>query len=108
MIEFLIENSMPISFLGVWALVLVGVLLQWRFRAILKNHHASEWSRLGSPSFPQQPGTTLGLLRFLWRGDYRRPGDPRLTRVCAWLRGLYVLFVLALLIALVSSFPLFS
>ena len=107
MIEYLVYNIKPISYVFVWVMVLVGFPLNWRFRSILKNHHPSEWSRLGSPSFPQQPGTTLKLLRFVWRGEYRRLGDPRLTRVCIWLRGAYVLFVLAMLIALISSLPPF-
>lgn len=101
---FLVENRVLISFLSVWALVLVGVVLQWRFRSILKNSHPSEWSRLGSPSFPQRPGPTIALLRFLWHGEYKRIGDPRLARVCAWLRAVYMLFIVAMLFALVFSF----
>jgi len=64
------------------------------FLRLLREDHPDIYRRLGSPALiPKDPqAMDWRTARFLWRGEYRRVGDRRLTRVGHLLR-LYTLLL---------------
>ena len=60
------------------ALGLLGVALQYRFLRVMRLHHPAVWESLGRPTMFSTAGLAMlswPLVRFLWRGEYRRAGD---------------------------------
>jgi len=65
-------------FLG--ALFIAGFVLDQWFDKVLRREHPQVWQALGSPTFARRSlRTQLACTRFLWRSEYLRLRNRKLT-----------------------------
>jgi len=94
---------MTIVLLGLW---FAGVIVDAALVIRLRTCHAAIWNELGSPYpfFIGKRGSSIRVLRFLWRNDYVGLGDPLLSILGTILRALQALLVISFVALLVGRF----
>jgi len=82
-------------FPALFAAAVVGVLLSTLVLHRIKMDFPRVYSDIGSPSlFNSSIKNNWLFLKFLWKGDYRKLGNPSLTKLCILLQVYTVLYTI--------------
>jgi hypothetical protein len=82
-------------FAVLFAMVLVWfVLISWLFRR-LREHHASTYEAMGSPSlfWNNSMRNNWLFMKFLFGSQWRELGDPAVTNACRFMRVFLVAYL---------------
>src|SRR3989344_3906251 len=82
----------PILMLG----VVVGLATHYIFLSRLRARHPAAWNELGKPTLFINNSIANGIAvqRFIWRRDYRKLGDPSLSKLADFLRTFQLCYLI--------------
>ena len=93
-------TTLMVGLIILGVLAIATIFLQVQFLRILRDYHADEWRRLGSPTLllNNSVSNSFSVLKFLVHKEYEAIGDDRLTRISGELRVLGITYVAGFLL----------
>ena len=76
---------LPIVFGILWITAIVGIVLNFKFHALLRKRYPEKWKELGAPTlvFNNSLKSTLQIFKFLKNKEYVRLNDAEFTKIAS-------------------------